>query len=107
MDHADAALTGQGNGHAGLGNRVHSRAHHRDIQGDLLCQLGVQIHIRRKHIALRRDEQHIVKGEAPLAEFVLRVKYAHSLISPVLEFIPLQILRNNYRHRTLQAPGNP
>ncbi len=96
MDHTDAALTGQGDGHAGLGYRVHGRAHHRDIQGDLFGQPGVQIHVCRKHIALRRDEQHVVKGEAPLAEFVVPVHLCHipssyNLIFSILRFVMVNV----------------
>ena len=47
MDDADAALPGDGDGHAVLGDGVHGGAHHRDIQLDLLGQLSVQIDVRR------------------------------------------------------------
>ena len=83
MDHADAALPGQGDGHAGFRHRIHGRAHHRDVQRNLFCQLGVQIHIRRKHVALRRDQKHIVEGEAGLYKLFVPSKLGHI---PLLHF---------------------
>ena len=67
MDHADAALAGDGNGHAVLGDGVHGGTHDRDVQLDFLCQACGQIHVGGEHIALRGNEQHIVKGQ-PLAD---------------------------------------
>ena len=83
MDHADAALPGQGDGHAGLGNRIHGRAHHRDVQGDLFRQPGVQIHVRREHIALRGDQEHIIEGEAGLDKLFVPCELGHN---PLLLF---------------------
>ena len=60
---ADAALARNGDRHAVLRHSVHRRAHHRHVQPDALCELRGEIDIRREHIALRRDEQHVVKRQ--------------------------------------------
>ena len=83
MDHTDAALPCQGDGHAGFRNRVHGRAHHRDIQGNLAGQTGVQIHIRREDIALRRDQKHIIKGKSSLDKLFVPRRLHHI---PLLHF---------------------
>ena len=64
VDDADAALSGDGDGHAILGNGVHGGADEGDVQMHLPGQAGVQINVRRQHIAGGGDEQHVVKGEA-------------------------------------------
>ena len=64
VDDADAPLPGDGDGHAVLGDRVHSGADEGDVQADLLGQLGVQVHVGGQDVAGRGDQQHIVKGQA-------------------------------------------
>ena len=63
VDDADAALTGNGDGHAVLGDGVHGRAHHGHVQLYFFGQLGGQIHVSGQNIALRRDQQHVVEGQ--------------------------------------------
>ena len=64
VDNADAALARDGDGHAVLGDGVHRGAHDRDVQTDFFCQIRGQIHVGGQDIALRRDQQHVVKGQA-------------------------------------------
>ena len=40
VDDADAAVLGQGDGHAALGDRVHGRREQGDVQGDVLGEAG-------------------------------------------------------------------
>jgi len=64
MDNADAALPGDGDGHAVFCDGVHSGTHERDIQLYPGRKHGAEIHIGRKDVALRGDKQNIVKGQA-------------------------------------------
>ena len=61
MNNAQSAFTCNGNRHLVIRDRVHSGAEHRNIQPQIFCQLNRQIDFSRKHIALLRNEQHIVK----------------------------------------------
>ena len=79
MDDANAALPGDGDGHAVLGDGIHGGADQGDIQPDLLRQLGVQVHVGGQHVAGRWDQQHIVKGEALLDELLGGVLIDHKL----------------------------
>ena len=65
VDDADAALTGDGDGHAVLGDGIHGGAHQGMLSLTLLGELGVQIDVCGQDVALRRDEQHVVEGGAP------------------------------------------
>ena len=86
VDDADAALPGDGDGHAILGDGIHSGTDKRDIQPDFLCQVGVQIHISGQHIAGGGDQQHVVKGKPLLDKLLGSVLVDHSsqlLFSPI------------------------
>ena len=86
VDDADAALPGDGDGHAILGDGIHSGTDKRDIQPDFLCQIGVQIHISGQHIAGGGDQQHVVKGKPLLDKLLGSVLVDHSsqlLFSPI------------------------
>ena len=50
MYDADAALSRHGDGHAVLRHSVHSCAHHRNVQFDLLRQPGAELHLVRHHL---------------------------------------------------------
>ena len=77
MDDADTTLTGDGNGHAVLGNGIHGGADEGNIQTDLFRQLGVKVHVGGQHITGRRDEQNIIKGEALLQELLRGILIDH------------------------------
>jgi hypothetical protein len=77
MNDADAALPGDGDGHAVLGDRIHRRAHERDIQRDLFGQPGFQVDVGGQHVAGRWDEQHVVKGESLLDKLLGGVLIHH------------------------------
>ena len=86
VNDADAALTGDGDGHAILGDGIHSGTDKRDIQPDFLCQIGVQIPISGQHIAGGGDQQHVVKGKPLLDKLLGSVLVDHSsqlLFSPI------------------------
>ena len=85
VDHADTALTGNGDGHIGLGDRVHGRGHQGDIQGNILGQLGGQIHFVGQHIGLCRDQQNIVKGQPFF--YKLCAVFAHYITSVINKFL--------------------
>ena len=63
MNDADAAFSGNGDGHAILGNGVHCGGHHRNIQLDFFGQLSVQINIHRMDLAFCRNQQNVIKSE--------------------------------------------
>ena len=79
MDDPDPALTGDGDGHAVLCHGIHGGADQRDIQTDLLRQLGVQVHVGGQNIAGRGDQQNIVKGEPLLEELLCGILVDHKL----------------------------
>ena len=83
MDDADTAFPGNRNGHSGLGHRIHGRTHKRNIEGDLLCESGVQIDICREHIALCGDEKDIIKCKTLLHELLRCIRIDHTA-SPFL-----------------------
>ena len=88
MDDTDTTLTGDGNGHAVLGNGIHGGADEGDIQTDLFRQLGVKVHVGGQHIAGRRNEQNIIKGEALLQELLRSILIDHKLQLLFLSFAP-------------------
>ena len=63
VDDAQAALARDGNRHRGIGDRVHGRAQHRNVQLQILRQLNRQIHLARKHIASLGNEKYVVKSK--------------------------------------------
>ena len=79
VDDPDPALTGDGDGHAVLCHGIHGGADQRDIQTDLLRQLGVQVHVGGQNIAGRGDQQNIVKGEPLLEELLCGILVDHKL----------------------------
>ena len=85
VNYADTALTGNGDGHIGLGDRVHGRGHQGDIQGNILGQLGGQIHFVGQHIGLCRDQQNIVKGQPFF--YKLCAVFAHYITSVINKFL--------------------
>ena len=62
MYDADAALSRHGDGHAVLRHSVHSCAHHRNVQFDLLRQPGAELHLVRHHLWVGGYQQHVIKG---------------------------------------------
>ena len=69
MNDADAALTGDGDGHAVLGDGIHGGAHQGDVKPDPAGELGMQIDVCGQDVALGGDEQHVVESEACRVNF--------------------------------------
>ena len=82
VHNADAALTGDGDGHGRFGDGVHGGRDQGNVQPDVLCQLGGQVHLIGRNVALRGDQEHIVKGDAFFAEFAVKVRINHSISPP-------------------------
>ena len=68
VQHADAAVTGHGDGHVGFGDGVHRGGDRRDLHRDVACEMGGGVHFGRNDVRLVRQQQHIVIGEAKLGE---------------------------------------
>ena len=68
VQHADAAVTGHGDGHVGLGDGVHRGGDRRDLHRDVAGEMGGGVHFGRNDVRLVRQQQHIVIGEAKLGE---------------------------------------
>ena len=102
MDDADTALTGDGNGHPILGDCIHGGTHHRDVQADLFGELGVQVDVCGQDIALRGDQQHIVKGQTLPHELTGGIRMEHGLHSFVC-FHCILVVKNIFD--IFYAPG--
>ena len=63
VDHAQAALPGQGNGQLGLADRVHGRAEDGNVQAQFGMKLHADVHLGGQDFGVAGDQQHIVKGE--------------------------------------------
>ena len=100
VDDADAALPGDGDGHAVLGDGIHGGADDRDVQLDLVGELRGEIHVRGEHVALGRDQKHIVKGQA-FAHKTAGIEFAetHMILPPTYK-----ILLYSTRYRGLVNP---
>ena len=68
VQHADAAVTGHGDGHVGLGDGVHRGGDRRDLHRDVAGEMRGGVHLGRNDVRLVRQQQHIVIGEAKLGE---------------------------------------
>ncbi|MNW57397.1 hypothetical protein D3C74_352040 [compost metagenome] len=62
MNNADAALTGNGDRHGCFSDRIHTRAHQRNVQLHILAQYRRQINFLWQHLRFTRHQQHIVKS---------------------------------------------
>ena len=82
MDDADAALPGDGDGHAVLGDGIHGGADQRNIQMNFTGQAGVQINVGGQHITGSRDEQHVIKGQPLLDKLLSGVLIDHTQTTP-------------------------
>ena len=56
VDHADAAVQGHRDRHAGLGHRVHRRADKRDVHRDARRQFAGDFRVGRKEICITRHQ---------------------------------------------------
>ena len=61
VNNADASLTCHGNCHPMLGDRVHSCAHHGNVQMNLLGELGADVNFIRQYVRIGRNQQNIIK----------------------------------------------
>ncbi len=63
VQHADPAKLRHGDGHVGLGHRVHRTGHHRDAEPDIARQPRGGVRQRRQDIALGRTQEHVVESK--------------------------------------------
>ena len=71
VDDADAALARHRDRHGRLCDRVHRGGGHRDVQRDPLGQSGRCVRLRRNHVGVPRQEQHIVIRQPDEAEGIV------------------------------------
>jgi len=69
VDDAHSAASGQGYGHARLGDRVHGRADERNVKANFRGQPRGHIGLIGQDFGITRDEQDVVKGEAKINDF--------------------------------------
>ena len=73
VNYADTALLSQRNGQGGLRHGVHWSRDERDIEADGSRQACRHIGVVRRQIAVLRDEQDVIKGDAFLDVVVLHL----------------------------------
>ncbi len=71
MDHADPASARHRDGQPGLGDGVHRGGDERDRQVNLARERSLSQGLCRQHFGRRRDQQHVIEGEALAAELRL------------------------------------
>ena len=74
MDDPDPALAGKRDRERRLGDRVHRRGDDRDLECDRRRQARCRGDVVRENCRLGRNEQHIVEGEAFLAELAVSIE---------------------------------
>ena len=74
VNHADAALAGDGDGETRFGDRVHGRGGQRHVQRDFSREAGPGIHFSRQDRGFARQEQHVVKRQ-PLENLTVNHRY--------------------------------
>src|SRR5207247_4783220 len=78
---ADPALLGEGDGQAGVGDRVHGRGHDRDLEGDALRETRGDVDLGREDVGLLGDEQDVVEGQR-LGQRLIDHSVTQSFIDP-------------------------
>ncbi len=63
VDEADAALAGDGDGQARVGDGVHGGGHDRDIDCDLARKAGARVGLRGQHRGFAGQQQYVVKRQ--------------------------------------------
>ena len=58
---ADAALARHADGRVGFGDRIHGRTDNRDIESEILCQLGAGVAVLGQDIGIVGYQQHIIE----------------------------------------------
>ena len=87
VDDADAALARERDRETRLGHRVHRRGDERDRELDRRREPRAGRDVVRKDVRLRRDEEHVVEGEALLPELPVELQQ------------PLNVVRRSARLR--------
>ena len=82
VDYSDAAFTGNGDSHSGLGNGIHGRCHYRGVEHDVFRKMCVDIHHIGCAVGLAGDKQHVVKGDALFYEFLFLICFKHFSLPP-------------------------
>ena len=80
VNDAQTALPGDGDGHAGVGHRVHGGGQYGNVQLDPGRQLHSQTHVLGHHLAALRYQQHIVKRQTFADNFLQHVSLSHPSI---------------------------
>jgi hypothetical protein len=63
VDDAHAALLGEGDGEARLGDGIHGRREDRNVQADPAAGEGAQVHLVGMDLGEARDDRHVVESE--------------------------------------------
>ena len=61
VDDAHAAFAGKGDGKAGLRDRVHCGADERDVQADVPCERGADVHLRGQDVGTPGHQQYVIE----------------------------------------------
>ena len=64
VEHADAALAGHADGHAGLGHRIHRRGGQRHAEANVAGELRRGIHLGGNDVGFCRKQQNVIEREA-------------------------------------------
>jgi len=70
MDDTNTAFAGDRDGHAGFRDRVHRGAHERNVQFDLIGEVGRNVDIFRQDIAGGGDQKNVVERDPVFSELV-------------------------------------
>ena len=62
MDDTQAAFTRHGDRRLGLRHRIHRSGQERNVQFDLIGQIGFQLDFLGQHLAAARNQQNIIKS---------------------------------------------
>mmetsp|Transcript_51612 Transcript_51612/g.109666 ORF Transcript_51612/g.109666 Transcript_51612/m.109666 type:complete len:535 (+) Transcript_51612:195-1799(+) len=71
VDHTDSTLQCEGDGHPGLGDRVHGAGDDGNLEPDVSGEVSVQLHITNAEVNVARHADEIVVGVANLDVLVL------------------------------------
>ena len=88
MYHTDTSLTGNGNSHLTLGNRIHSCRHKRHVQLDVTREMGSQLYHLGQHFRISRNQQDVVECQTVHHNLVVN-KRCHIYITFLTSYLLL------------------